>query len=732
MESKNLKMALVGNPNSGKTTFFNYLTGSNQYVGNRPGVTVEKKEGKVKQSIERDYNITLVDLPGIYSLSPYSLEEIVAADYIVKETPDVVINIVDATNIERNLYLSIQLLEMERPVVIALNMMDEVNARGDKINVSLLSKFFNVPIVPITAKTGEGVQDVIKEAIRQAQKGAVLEPEKVYDNFTRAIQRKMDIILNPYAKKQCLPTHWVSIKILEGDMLLQKKLQLSKADSDRIERLAEEYEGSNEKGDRESMVIDSRYRYIEKAVKASVSKEKKNKKTVTQRIDDIVINKYLAIPIFILIMFTVFTITFSTVGAFLQKGVSYIVGDLLAGFVSNLLISFNTPNWVESLVVDGVIGGVGGVLTFLPQIAILFCLLSLLEDSGYMARIAFIMDRLLSKFGLSGKAFIPLLMGFGCSVPAVMAARTTESLKNRRMTVLLVPFMSCSAKLPIYGFISQIFFPCYRGLLVLILYILGIICGILSGILFKNILFKKQKTSFLLELPPYRLPGLNSTVRHVWDKIEHFIKKAATLIFGMSVLLWFLQSFDFALRFTQEGRESMLGIIGGFIAPVFKPAGFGTWQAAVSLLSGLVAKEAVVSSSCLFYGIPSTAGTEAAAILSETFATPASAYAFLVFVLLYMPCVAAFSAMKRELGGWKWALGSATYQTLIAYMFAILVNKTGKYFPYILVALIVIFAMGCIIKSFKPNCKDCRSYGFCTQNNCNGRKKYNENLQKPI
>ncbi|MBR3919253.1 MAG: ferrous iron transport protein B [Clostridia bacterium] len=732
MESKNLKMALVGNPNSGKTTFFNYLTGSNQYVGNRPGVTVEKKEGKVKKSIQPDYDITLVDLPGIYSLSPYSLEEIVAADYLVKEKPEVVVNIVDATNIERNLYLSVQLLEMERPVVVALNMMDEVHARGDKINIGLLSKFFNIPIVPITAKTGEGVRDVIKEAIRQAKKNNVMEPEKVYDEFTRSVHRRMDIILNPYAKKQCLPTHWVSIKILEGDMHIQKKLQLSKADSDKIERLAEEYEGSNEKGDRESMVIDSRYRYIEKAVRASVTKAKNNKKTITQRIDDIVTNKYLAIPIFILIMFAVFTITFSTIGAFLQRSVSYIVGDLLAGFVSNLLISFNTPNWVESLVVDGVIGGVGGVLTFLPQIAILFCLLSLLEDSGYMARIAFIMDKMLSRFGLSGKAFIPLLMGFGCSVPAVMAARTTESLKNRRMTVLLVPFISCSAKLPIYGFISQIFFPCYRGFLVLILYVLGIICGILSAILFKNILFKKQNTSFLLELPPYRLPGIKSTVRHVWDKIEHFIKKAATLIFGMSVLLWILQSFDFTLHFTQEGRESLLGIIGGIIAPIFKPAGFGTWQAAVSLLSGLVAKEAVVSSICLFYGIPSTAGAEAAVILSETFATPTSAYAFLVFVLLYVPCIAAFSAMKRELGGWKWALGSAVYQTMIAYMLAVLVNQTGKYFPYTLAALIIVFAMCCVISSFKAKCKDCHACGLCTHNICNGSKKCNENIQKQI
>ena len=486
MEQKKLIMALVGNPNSGKTTFFNYLTGSNQYVGNWPGVTVEKKEGRVKQKGNYDREITLVDLPGIYSLSPYSMEEIVARDYITKEKPDVVINIVDATNIERNLYLSIQLIEMERPVVIALNMMDEVAAKGDVIDVLMLSKFLNIPVIPVTSKTGEGTQQVIEEAIKQAQKGFVMEPDDLYDDFTHKIHHKIDNIVHPYAQKEALPTHWVSIKMLEGDELLKKNLNLLEEDASKIEEIAVEYEGPENKGDRESMVIDSRYKYIEKAVKASVKKSKRRKKTISQRIDDIVTNKILAIPIFLLVMFAVFALTFSTIGAFLQEGVSYLVGDVFAGFVSESLASIDAPLWVESLVVDGCIGGVGGVLSFLPQIAILFLLLSLLEDSGYMARIAFIMDRLLSKFGLSGKAFIPMLMGFGCSVPAIMAARTMENMKNRRMTIMLVPFMSCSAKLPIYGFISQIFFPKYRGLVVLSLYVLGIIFGILSAIIFKK------------------------------------------------------------------------------------------------------------------------------------------------------------------------------------------------------------------------------------------------------
>ncbi len=674
---KNLRMALVGNPNSGKTTLFNHMTGSNQYVGNWPGVTVEKKEGRVKQAEEYGCNVTLVDLPGIYSLSPYSMEEIVARDYVTKEKPDVVINIVDATNIERNLYLSIQLIEMERPVVIALNMMDEVYAKGDTIHVAELSKYLNIPVVPITAKTGEGTKELIQEAVRQSERGFVIEPDDLYDDYTHQIHHRIDNIIYPYARREDLPVHWTSIKMLEGDELLKKTLNIPQEQFEQIEKIAHEYETSSKLGDRETMVADSRYKYIEKVVANSVVKSSLGKKTITEKIDAVVTHKIFAIPIFLIIMFLIFILTFSTLGALLQNGISKFIGDILSPFISELLTSLSSPLWIKSLVVDGVIGGVGGVLTFLPQIAILFCLLSILEDSGYMSRIAFIMDRLLRKFGLSGKAFIPMLMGFGCSVPAVMAARTMENMKDRRMTIMLVPFMSCSAKLPIYGFIAQIFFVKYRGLVVFSLYLIGIICGILSGILFKRTLFKGEEAPFVLELPPYRMPGLRSTLLHVWDKIEHFIKKAATLIFGMSVLLWFLQSFDFTMHFTENSENSMLGIIGGFIAPVFKPMGFATWQAAVSLLTGFVAKEAVVSSLCLFYGISSTAGAEAAGILSGTFGTPVAAYAFLVFTLLYVPCVAAFATMKRELGGWKWALGSAAYQIAIAYIMSVLVYTVG-------------------------------------------------------
>ncbi len=674
---KQVKFALVGNPNCGKTTLFNHLTGSNQYVGNWPGVTVEKKEGHVKQADRFGYDVTLVDLPGIYSLSPYSMEEIVARDYVTKEKPDVVINIVDATNLERNLYLSIQLLEMERPLVIALNMMDEVAAKGDIIHVEELSRLLNVPVIPITAKNGEGTEKLVEAAIKQMETGFVLEPDDLYDSYTHEIHHRIDRLVWEYARRANLPVHWTSIKMLEGDKPLCRTLNLPEDVIRQIDRIAQEYEQSSKLGDRETMVADSRYKYIERIVGQSVTKGSlMGKVTVTERIDRIVTSKIFALPIFLLVMLVIFTLTFGTLGAWLKSGVEWLIADQFAPFLESQLTRIGTASWLVSLLVDGVVGGVGGVLTFLPQIAILFCCLSLLEDSGYMSRIAFIMDRLLRRFGLSGKAFIPMLMGFGCSVPAVMAARTMENMKDRRMTIMLVPFMSCSAKLPIYGMFVSIFFPRYQGLIILSLYAMGILLGIVSGILFKHTVFRGQDAPFLLELPPYRLPGLTSTLHHVWDKVEHFIKKAATLIFGMSVLLWFLQSFDFTLHYVTDSQISMLGTLGGFLAPVFRPLGFGTWQVAVALLTGLVAKEAVVSSLYLFYGL--SASTATAAALAVPFANGAVVYAFLVFVLLYVPCAAAFSTMKRELGGWKWALASAAYQIGIAYLTSFVVYSIAK------------------------------------------------------
>lgn len=660
---KHLKVALMGNPNCGKTTLFNALTGSNQYVGNWPGVTVEKKEGRVKGS-NWPGEMTLVDLPGIYSLSPYTMEEIVARNFVTREKPDAVINIVDATNIERNLYLSIQLMEMERPMVIALNMMDEVREKGDEIDVDKLSALLQIPIVPITARTGEGTDKLIEAVFSLATTEKIIEPDDVYDDFTHKIHHEIDDLIRVYAEKAGLPVHWASIKILEGDALLQKELALPANIADEVESVAKKYEAASKLGDRETMVADSRYRYIEKIVGASVVKgHTLGKMSLTERIDRVVTHRIWAIPIFLVIMFVIFSLTFGFPGAWLQDGVTYLIEDVLSPALAGLLASADSPAWISGLLIDGVIAGVGGVLSFLPQIAILFCLLSLLEDSGYMSRIAFIMDRLLRKFGLSGKAFIPMLMGFGCSVPAVMAARTMENMKDRRLTILLVPFMSCSAKLPIYGMLASAFFESHQGLVVFSLYLIGIITGIFSGILFKKTIFKGEDAPFVMELPPYRLPGLNATMRHVWDKVEHFIKKAATLIFGMSVLLWFLQSFDFTLTLVADSKDSILGNIGGFIAPAFAPLGFGTWQVAVALFTGLIAKEAVVSSLSLFYGI--SGGTAVAAALSGAFPTPLGGVFVLGLCIAVCACIAAFATMRRELGGWRWALGSAAWRSAV-------------------------------------------------------------------
>ena len=674
---KHLKVALMGNPNCGKTTLFNALTGSNQYVGNWPGVTVEKKEGKVKGR-QLPGEMTLVDLPGIYSLSPYTMEEIVARNFVTAEKPDAVINIVDATNIERNLYLSIQLMEMERPMVIALNMMDEVREKGDEIDVDKLSALLRIPVVPITARTGEGTDRLIEAVFSLTATEKIIEPDDVYDDFTHKIHHEIDDLIRVYAENKGLPVHWASIKMLEGDTLLGKELALPTEVAEAVERVAKKYEDASVLGDRETMVADSRYRYIEKIVQKSVVKgHTLGKLSPTEKIDRVVTHRIWAIPIFLVIMFVIFSLTFGFPGSWLRDGITYLIENVLSPAVADLLASIHAPAWISGLLINGVIAGVGGVLSFLPQIAILFCLLSVLEDSGYMSRIAFIMDRLLRKFGLSGKAFIPMLMGFGCSVPAVMAARTMENMKDRRMTIMLVPFMSCSAKLPIYGMLASAFFEENQGLVVFSLYLIGIVMGILSGIIFKNTLFKGEDAPFVMELPPYRLPGFSTTMRHVWDKVEHFIKKAATLIFGMSVLLWFLQSFDFSLVFVTDSKSSMLGSIGSVIAPIFTPLGFGAWQVAVALFTGLIAKEAVVSSLSLFYGI--SGGTAVAAALSGAFPTPLAAYSFLIFVLLYVPCVAAFATMRRELNGWKWALGSAAWQIGCAYLLSFLVYNIGGF-----------------------------------------------------
>ena len=672
-DTRIMKVALAGNPNCGKTTLFNALTGSNQYVGNWPGVTVEKKEGTARLG---DREITVVDLPGIYSLSPYSMEEIVARDFIIGEGPDAVIDIVDATNLERNLYLTVQLLELERPLVLALNFMDEVKARGDQIDVERLSKELGVPVVPITAKTGEGLDELLQVAHRQMHLGVTYEPDDLYDDFTHDIHHRMGELIHDYAYAANLPAHWASIKLLEGDGIVAKALNLPADVQNKLDAIIAEYEASSALGDRETLVADSRYRYIERVVHASVVKGKGSEgPTLTEKIDRIVTGKYTALPLFLCAMLVMFVITFGPFGSWLQDGVSALI-DLFSSWLEGTLTAMGAPDVVISLACDGIISGVGGVLSFLPQIALLFFFLSFLEDSGYMSRAAFIMDRLLRRFGLSGKAFIPMLMGFGCSVPAIMGARTMENEKDRRMTILLIPFMSCSAKLPVYGLLSAAFFGPWAGLVVFGLYVIGMVVGILSGILFKHTLFSGEPAPFVLELPPYRFPSMENIATHVWQKVKGFLVKAGTLILAMSVVLWLLQSFDFSLHMVDDAANSMLGTLGALIAPVFAPLGFGFWQAAVALLTGFIAKEMVVSSLSMFYGFSLTAAGTAVAAAMTGF-TPLSAFSMLVFILLYVPCVAATSTMAKELGSAKWTVFSVCWQIGVAYVVSLLVHTVG-------------------------------------------------------
>ena len=680
-DTRVMKLALVGNPNCGKTTLFNALTGSNQYVGNWPGVTVEKKEGRTQVD---GREVTVVDLPGIYSLSPYSMEEIVARDFIVGERPDAILNIVDATNIERNLYLTAQLLELERPMVVALNFMDEVERHGDRIDAAGLSKALGVPVIPITARSGRNLPALLQEAHRQMHVGFTVEPDDLYDDYTHQIHHKVGELIHDRAYAAHIPAHWASIKLIEGDALVEKALGLDGTLKAQVEAVCQEYEGAYRLGDRETLLADARYQFIQRAAGQCVKKGRPlGAPTRSDKIDAIVTHRLFAIPVFLLMMLCMFALTFGP-GQALSDGVDTLISGYFADFVRKGLDAAGTAPWVEALLMDGIIAGVGGVLTFLPQIAILFLFLSFLEDSGYMARAAFIMDRLLRRFGLSGKAFIPMLMGFGCTVPAVMGARTMENEKDRRMTIMLVPFMSCSARLPVYGLLTAAFFPGKGGLVVFSLYVLGLLCAILSGILLKKFVFQGEPAAFVLELPPYRLPTLKNIAFHVWEKVRGFLVKAGTLILAMSVLLWFLQAFGFeggGFGLVEDAEHSLLAAVGSLIAPLLVPLGFGTWQAAVALLTGLVAKEMVVSSMSMFYGFSVTAGGAAvAAALSGTFHSPAAAYAFLVFVLLYVPCVAAVSTIRKEMGSIKWTLASIGWQLGAAYLGALIVYQVGSLF----------------------------------------------------
>lgn len=691
---KPVKLALAGNPNCGKTSLFNAMTGAREYVGNWPGVTVEKKEGRIKGGsgvCTLGHDMTLVDLPGIYSLSPYSMEEIVARNFIIEEKPDAVINIVDATNLERNLYLTLQLLELERPMIIAMNMMDEVERQGSSIDCKQLALELGVPVIPISARTGDGINELVDSCRRlifaahaQLHEGYHIEPDDVFDSAAHELHHRIGALIAPYAEKAALPAHWASIKLLENDRLVKEALALPPDIAAEADAAVAEYGAGSPDTDSECRVADSRYRYIERVVGAVYKRgERASAVKNSGAIDRVLTNKYLAMPIFILIMLGIFWLTFSSVGAFMSDAVGALISDVLSPAFEGLLESLGAWDWLQSLLLDGVLAGVGGVLTFLPQIAVLFFCLSLLEDSGYMSRIAFIMDKPMRRFGLSGRSFIPLLMGFGCTVPAAMAARTMENMKDKRMTILLTPFMSCSAKLPVYGLIAGAFFGRGSVWVILSLYVLGILCGILSGTIFKRTAFRGKDAPFVEELPAYRMPMARNTFIHVWERVSHFLIKAGTLILVMTVVIWFMERYTFSLALAADAGDSIIGRIGAFIAPVFAPMGFGFWQAAVALISGFVAKEAVVSTFSMLFGFSVSAGASTVAAAMSGAFTPLSAYSFLVFVLLYTPCMAATAAMGRELGGRRWLVLSIAWQLFFAWCVSALVYAAGMIFTTI-------------------------------------------------
>ena len=663
-------LALAGNQNCGKTTLFNALTGSNQHVGNFPGVTVEKKEGQILHHKD----ISLVDLPGIYSLSPYTSEEIVTRDFILKEHPKGIINIVDATNIERNLYLSLQLMELGIPMVIALNMMDEVRASGNHIDVKCLSQHLGVPVVPISASKGEGISELLKQVVEMVEKQE--KPQKL-DFCTGPVHRAIHSIahiVEDHAERAGYPVRFAATKLVEGDQPMIDALQISENEVHIIDHIVQEMESELET-DREAALADMRYTYIEGVCAECVFKHQETLEQVrSEKIDRILTHKYFGIPIFLGIMLVVFYLTFSVLGAPMQDFLGTAIDSGVAAF-SSFLTDVGVSPWLHSLLIDGVCAGVGSVLSFLPIIVLLFFFLSLLEDSGYMARVAFVMDKLLRKIGLSGRSFVPMLIGFGCSVPAIMATRTLSSDRDRKMTIVLTPFMSCSAKLPIYGMITAAFFPHHAALVMISLYVTGIVVAILSGLLLKNTIFQGDPVPFVMELPAYRMPSAQSVFLHMWEKAKDFLRKAFTIIFMASLAIWFLQRFDWSFNMVADSADSILASIGSLIAPLFAPLGFNDWRASTALITGFTAKESVVSTLTILTGAANDA--QLSAILQTIF-TPLSAISFLAFTILYMPCVAAFAATRREIGSMKGAVLTAAYQTGAAYLVAMAIYQIGR------------------------------------------------------
>lgn len=661
-EDTTLTFALVGNQNCGKTTLFNQLTGSNQHVGNFPGVTVDRKEGVIKGHP----NTCVVDLPGIYSMSPYSSEEIVSRNFVLDEKPHAILNIVDVTNIERNLYLTMQLLEMNIPMVIALNMMDELSANGGGVDVNKMERALGVPVVPISAARNEGVDELIDHVMHIAHFREKPQRQDFCDENDHggAVHRCIHSILHlieDHSRASDIPPRFAAAKIIEGDELVINKLGLDGNERETMEHIVSQME--TERGlDRSAAMADMRFSFIEKVVKSSVKKPKHSKERErSERIDKILTGKYTAIPAFILIMALVFVLTFNVIGAFLQ-GILEIGIDKLTELTAALLDSGNVSDGLRSLIIDGVFAGVGSVLSFLPVIVTLFFFLSILEDSGYIARVAFVMDRLLRKIGLSGRSIVPMLIGFGCTVPAVMSTRTLPSERDRKMTILLTPFMSCTAKLPIYAFFVNAFFPGKGGFIMTGLYVLGILTAIIVALLFRKTLFRGEPVPFVMELPNYRFPGARNVIMLLWDKAKDFLQRAFTVILVATIVIWVFQSFNFNLRMVNDPKDSILAAIAGLLVPVMTPAGLGDWRICTSLITGFMAKESVVSTLEILF---------AGDIASQL--TVATAASILVFSLLYTPCVAAVAAIKRELGV-KYAVAVVVWQCVIAWVAACIVN----------------------------------------------------------
>lgn len=667
-EGTTLTYALVGNQNCGKTTLFNQLTGANQHVGNFPGVTVDRKDGAIKGY--SDTNVT--DLPGIYSMSPYSSEEIVSRNFVLQDHPTAIINIVDATNIERNLYLTMQLLEMDIPMVVALNMMDEVTSNHGAINVNLMEELLGVPVIPISAAKNEGVEELVKHALHIAkyQERPMRQDfcdKKDHDGSVHRCIHAVIHLIEDHAEKADIPVRFAATKAIEGDLLILKQLKLDENEKEMLEHIVCQME--TERGvDRSAAIADMRFDFIERLCEQAVVKPKESKERIrSEKIDRIFTGKYTAIPCFIAIMAAVFYLTFNVIGAWLQNILQLGI-DAIADMVGKGLKAAQLNDALYSLIMDGIFTGVGSVLSFLPIIVTLFFFLSLMEDSGYIARVAFVMDKLLRKIGLSGKSIVPLLIGFGCTVPAVMATRTLTSEGDRKMTILLTPFMSCTAKLPIYAFFVSVFFPGRGGLIMTGLYLFGIVMGILVAFLYRATLFEGEPVPFVMELPNYRLPGVRNVGQLLWEKAKDFLQKAFSVILVATVVVWFLQSFNLRLNMVSDSSDSMLAMIAQIFVPVLTPLGLGDWRIATALISGVMAKESVVSTlEVLFSGSIST-------VLS-----PLTAGSLLVFSLLYTPCIAAIASVKRELGG-KWAVSMVIWQCIVAWVAAFAVYLIGGLF----------------------------------------------------